>query len=156
VLDTIESAYAGATVGQTFRGTRTVDVVVLLRDEARHQPTQVQQLMISSPLGPVPLSQVANVEVTTDRYAIQHDAGQRLVIVTFNVNGGSLQDVVKQAQQTIAQSVALPSGVFMEFTGAAYDAGSVVGGDTAPSLYPVFSSCGADHVDGAAFVSAIL
>jgi CzcA family heavy metal efflux pump len=119
VLDTIEAAYAGTVVGQTFRGTRTVDVVALLNDTARHQPTQVQQLMISSPMGPVPLSRVASVEVTTDRYSIQHDAGQRLVIVTFNVNGAPLQDVVTQAQQAIAQSVALPSGVFMEFTGAA-------------------------------------
>ncbi len=119
VLDTIEAAYAGTTVGQTFQGTRTVDVVALLPDEARHQPTQVQKLMISTPLGPVPLSQVANVEVTTDRYSIQHDAGQRLVVVSFNVSGASLQSIVNQAQQTISQSVALPSGVFLEFTGAA-------------------------------------
>ena len=118
VLDTIEAAYAGATVGQTFSGTRTVDVVVLLNDAARHQPTQVQQLMISSPLGPVPLSRVASVEVTTDRYSIQHDSGQRLVVVTFNTNG-TLQDIVNQAQQAISQSVALPPGVFVEFTGAA-------------------------------------
>jgi Cu/Ag efflux pump CusA len=118
VLDTIEAAYAGATVGQTFSGTRTVDVVVLLDDAQRHQPTQVQQLMISSPLGPVPLSRVASVEVTTDRYSIQHDAGQRLVVVTFNTNG-TLQDIVNQASQAISQSVALPPGVFVEFTGAA-------------------------------------
>jgi len=119
VLDTVEAAYAGSTVGQTFNGTRTVDVVVLLPDDLRHQPTQVQNLMINSPLGPIPLSQVAGVEVTTDRYTIQHDAGQRLVVVTFNVSGASLQDVVTQAQQVISQSVALPAGVFMEFTGAA-------------------------------------
>lgn len=119
VLDTIESAYAGAVVGQTFSGTRTVDVVAMLSDEVRHQPTQVQQLMISSPLGPVPLSRVATIEVTSDRYSIQHDGGQRLVIVTFNVNGAPLQSVVDQAQQVIAHSVALPPGVFVEFTGAA-------------------------------------
>jgi Cu/Ag efflux pump CusA len=118
VLDTIEAAYAGATVGQTFSGTRTVDVAVLLNDETRHQPMQVQQLMVNSPMGPIPLSRVANVEVTTDRYSIQHDAGQRLVAVTFNVKG-SLQDIVSQAQQTISRSVALPPGVFVEFTGAA-------------------------------------
>lgn len=119
VLDTIEAAYAGATVGQTFQGTRTVDVVVLLRDELRHRPTQLQQLMINGPFGPVPLSQVAHVEVTTDRYTIQHDSGQRLVTVTFNVNGRSLQDVVSEAQQAISRAVALPTGVFVELTGAA-------------------------------------
>jgi len=119
VLDTIETAYAGTKVGQTFQGTRTVDVVVLLPDHLRHQPAQLEKLMLATPLGPVPLSQVANVEVTQDRYSIEHDGGQRLVVVTFNVGAGSLQSIVQQAQDVISKSVALPVGVFLEFTGAA-------------------------------------
>ncbi|HEY3657328.1 MAG TPA: efflux RND transporter permease subunit [Steroidobacteraceae bacterium] len=119
VLDTIESAYAGKIVGQTFQGTRTVGVVVLLPDSLRHQPTRLAQLMIASPLGPVPLSQVARVAATQDRYSIQHDGGQRRVSITFNVGKGSLQNVVQQSQQAIARSVKLPSGVFIEFSGAA-------------------------------------
>jgi CzcA family heavy metal efflux pump len=119
VLDTIETAYAGARVGQTFRGTRTVDVEVLLPDAARHQPAQLARLMIASPLGPVPLSQVARVEVTADRYSIEHDGGQRRISVTFNVRGASLQGVVKEAQRLIATTVKLPAGVYLEYTGAA-------------------------------------
>jgi CzcA family heavy metal efflux pump len=119
VLDTIEAAYAGATVGQTFQGTRTVDVVALLPDEARHQPALVGQLMIASPVGPLPLSRVADVQYTTDRYTIQHDAGQRLVTVTFNTSGGSLQSIVDEAKRAIAQSIVLPPSVYVEFTGAA-------------------------------------
>jgi Cu/Ag efflux pump CusA len=119
VLDTIESAYAGKIVGQTFQGTRTVGVVVLLPDSLRHQPTRLAQLMIASPLGPVPLSQVARVAATQDRYSIEHDGGQRRVSITFNVGKGSLQNVVQQAQQAIARSVKLPTGVFIEFSGAA-------------------------------------
>jgi CzcA family heavy metal efflux pump len=118
VLDTIESAYAGKIVGQAFKGTRTVGVVVLLPDPIRHQPTGLAQLMIASPLGPIPLSQVARVTATQDRYSIQHDGGQRRVSITFNVKG-SLQGIVRQAQQAIATSVKLPAGVFIEFTGAA-------------------------------------
>jgi CzcA family heavy metal efflux pump len=119
VLDTVESAYAGARVGQTFHGTRTVDVVVLLPEAIRHQTTQLGQLMIAGSLGPVPLSQVANLEVTQDRYSIDHDGGQRLVAVTFNVGSGSLQGIVQEAQKVISQSVTLPPGVFVQFTGAA-------------------------------------
>jgi CzcA family heavy metal efflux pump len=121
VLDTIESAYAGKIIGQTFKGIRTVNVAVLLPDGLRHQPAGLAQLMIQSPLGPVPLSQVAHVAATQDRYSIQHDGGQRRVSITFNVGkgAGSLQSIVQQAQQTIASSVKLPTGVFIEFTGAA-------------------------------------
>jgi CzcA family heavy metal efflux pump len=119
VLDTVETAYAGAKVGQTFHGTRTVDVAVLLPDALRHQPAALGQLMISSPLGPIPLSQIARVQLAENRYSIEHDGGQRRVSVTFNVGTGSLQSVVQQAQRVISQSVALPPGVFLEFTGAA-------------------------------------
>ncbi len=119
VLDTVEASYAGTTVGQTFQGTRTVDVVALLPEAIRNQPTQVRNLMITTPLGPVPLSQIADVETTTDRYTIQHDSGQRLVVVTFNVNGRPLQDVVNESQRLLSGSLALPAGVYVEFTGAA-------------------------------------
>jgi len=119
VLDAVESAYAGKVVGQTYRGTRTVDVAVLLPEKLRHQPMRLAELMIGSPLGPVPLSQVAHVTATQDRYSIQHDGGQRRISVTFNVGKGSLQSIVQQAQQAIAKSVKLPTGVFIEFSGAA-------------------------------------
>jgi CzcA family heavy metal efflux pump len=119
VLDTVETAYAGASVGQTFHGTRTVDVAVLLPEIWRNQPAQLARLLIASPLGPVPLSQVARVDVTQDRYSIEHDGGQRRVSVTFNVRGGSLQGVVQEARRAIAASAALPAGVYLEFTGAA-------------------------------------
>jgi CzcA family heavy metal efflux pump len=119
VLDTVEAAYTGARVGQTFKGTRTVDVVILLPDQLRHQPTQLAKLMIASTSGPIPLSQVARVSLTEDRYSIEHEGGQRRISVTFNVGKGSLQQVVKQAQQAIARSVVLPQGIFIQFAGAA-------------------------------------
>ena len=119
VLDAIGTAYAGAKVGQTYQGTRTVDVAVLLPEALRHQPAELAHLMIASPMGPVPLSQVSQVSLREERYSIEHDGGQRRVSVTFNVGSGSLQGVVQDAQRAIARSVALPAGVFLEFTGAA-------------------------------------
>jgi len=119
VLDTIQSAYEGQTVGQTYQGTRTVDVVTLLPDQLRQEPTGLANLTITTPLGPVPLSQVAHVTATEDRYSIEHDGGQRRVSVTFNVNKGSLAGVVEQAQRAISRNVKLPPNVFVEFTGAA-------------------------------------
>ena len=92
--------------------------MLLLPDKARHAPAELERLMISSPVGPVPLAQIAHVEVTQARSSIEHDGGQRLVVVTFNT-AGSLQSIVRQAQRAIGRSVALPPGVFLEFTGAA-------------------------------------
>jgi CzcA family heavy metal efflux pump len=119
VLDTIETAYAGSRVGQTFRGTRTIDVTLLLPEKLRRDPAQLGRLMIAGPMGPVPLSRVALIEATQDRYTIQHDGGQRLVVVTFNTRGGSLQEIVDDARRQIAANVKLPHGVYLEYTGAA-------------------------------------
>ena len=119
VLDTVQSAYAGTTVGQTFRGVRTVDVVVLLPEQQRRQPAQIKNLMLTTPLGPIPLSQVADVQTTEDRYSIEHDGGQRLVVISFNTAPGTLQNAVSRARQSIAASAAIPPGVFVQFAGAA-------------------------------------
>jgi CzcA family heavy metal efflux pump len=119
VLDTIETAYAGAAVGQTFRGVRTIETVVLLPENLRRRPSELGSLMIAGLLGPVPLSQVANIRLADERYSIEHDGGQRRVSVTFNVSGRALQSVVADARSRIGKSIRLPTGVFLEFTGAA-------------------------------------
>ena len=119
VLESIESAYSGAVVGQTYSGVRSIPVVLRLPDAVRNEPTQVGNLLIPGAYGPVPLARVARVELSEDRYNIQHDGGQRRVSVTFNVQGRALQDAVTEARQRIAHSVTLPAGTFLEFTGAA-------------------------------------
>ncbi|MFM2287102.1 MAG: hypothetical protein RL684_245, partial [Pseudomonadota bacterium] len=119
VLDAVEAAYAGDTVGQTFQGIRTVDAVVILPATQRSRMHELERLMVTGPFGPVALSQVATVRLAQDRYSIAHDGGQRRVSVTFNVQGRPLQSVVDEARATIARAVKFPPGVFIEFTGAA-------------------------------------
>ncbi len=119
VLDTIESAYAGQIVGQTYQSTRTINVVTLLPEKLRQEPTGLANLTIATASGPVPLSKVARITPTEDRYSIEHDGGQRRVSITFNVSKTSLGTAVAQARQAIARNVKLPPNVFIEFTGAA-------------------------------------
>ena len=119
VLDDVAAAYAGTAIGQTYQGIRTIDVSILLPQAVRNNPAEIGKLMISGTRGPIPLEQIAHLIPTADRYSIGHDGGQRRVSVTFNVGKGSLQQVVQQAQQSIAHTVPLPGGVFVQFTGAA-------------------------------------
>jgi len=118
VLDALESDYAGATVGQTYAGIRSVDVVLLLPPGLRSRPALLSKLLIAGPLGPVPLGQVARIVPTDTRYRIDHDGGQRFDAVTFNVAGRSLQATVRDAQARVAR-VKLPPGVYVEFGGQA-------------------------------------
>jgi CzcA family heavy metal efflux pump len=118
VLDAVQTEYAGATVGQTYAGTRIVDVALLLPAEARNRPELLSSLTIASPFGPVPLSQVARVAPTETRFKITHDGGQRFVSLTFNVVGRGLQATEQDARDRVA-ALKLPPGVYVEFTGAA-------------------------------------
>jgi CzcA family heavy metal efflux pump len=118
VLDAVQAEYAGAIVGQTYAGTRIVDVELLLPEAARNRPELLSSLMIASPFGPVPLSQVARIAPTETRFKIAHDGGQRYVSLTFNVVGRGLQATSQDAQAKVA-ALKLPPGVYVEFTGAA-------------------------------------
>jgi CzcA family heavy metal efflux pump len=118
VLDAVQTEYAGTTVGQTYAGTRIVNVTLLLPAEARNRPELLSSLTIASPFGPVPLSQVARVAPTETRFKITHDGGQRFVSLTFNVVDRGLQATEQDAQARVA-ALKLPPGVYVEFTGAA-------------------------------------
>lgn len=118
VLDAVQVNYSGAIVGQTYAGIRSVNVTLLLGDGQRNRPELLPSLMISSPFGPVPLSQVARIAPSSARYAVSHDGGQRFVSVTFNVVGRGLQATVNDARARVA-ALKLPPGVYAEFGGAA-------------------------------------
>ncbi len=118
VLDTLQSDFAGTTVGQTYAGIRAVDVVMLLPPSQRNRPETMAKVMISGPLGPIPLSQVARIIPTESRASISHDGGQRFDAISFNVVGRSLQSTVNDAKARVA-ALKLPPGVFVEFSGAA-------------------------------------
>ncbi|HET7083340.1 MAG TPA: efflux RND transporter permease subunit [Rhizomicrobium sp.] len=135
VLDAVQTQYAGATVGQTYAGTRIVNVTLLLPERARNRPELLSSLTIASPFGPVPLSQVARVAPTETRFKITHDGGQRFVSLTFNVVGRALQATEQDAQARVA-ALKLPPGIYVEFTGAAAEQRAA---ETQTLLYTAFA-----------------
>jgi len=119
VLDAVQMSFAGLTVGQTFEGARTVDVVLILPDSSRNKLETIRDLLIQSPFGPVALSAVARIEPAVGRSTVRHIDGQRRVVVTFNVSGRPLQSVVADARERIANLTDLPAGIFIRFAGEA-------------------------------------
>lgn len=118
VLDALESDYSGETLGQTFAGVRSVNVVMLLPEAERNRPDSLSSLMVGGAFGPVPLGQVARIMPTDTRYLVSHDGGQRFDAVTFNVKGRGLQATVDDAKARVA-ALKLPPGAIVQFTGAA-------------------------------------
>lgn len=118
VLDAVQADFAGAVVGQTFAGVRSVNVAILLPPDQRNRPDTLSTLMIQGPFGPVPLSQVARIVTGQSRYTVTHDGGQRFVSITFNVVGRGLQATVNDVRARVA-ALKLPAGTYAEYTGTA-------------------------------------
>jgi CzcA family heavy metal efflux pump len=120
VLDLIRTAYQGDVVGQTYDEDRVFDVVVKLAPSRREAVLDLRDLPIKAPDGTyVPLRQLADVDFTSGLYQIQHQGGRRVQTVTLDVEGRDLASFVQDAQAQIAAKAKLPSGTYIEFTGAA-------------------------------------
>jgi Cu/Ag efflux pump CusA len=118
-LDALQTAFAGTTVGQTYDGARTVDVVVILSPDARNRLAELERLMIGNATTKTLLKNVASIAITEGRSNIQHQGAQRRVAVTFNgAKGYSLRDIVRTARQRV-EALKLPKDVYVSFAGQA-------------------------------------
>jgi CzcA family heavy metal efflux pump len=119
-LESVQTAYQGADVAQTYEGSRVTDVVAILDPGARRDPEAIGALLLTGAGGlRVPLSAVADVDGTRGRYLILHEGSRRRQAVSCNVRGRDLAGFVAEAQRRIARDVKLPAGVYATFGGAA-------------------------------------
>jgi Cu/Ag efflux pump CusA len=120
VLETIETAYQGAVVAQSYQGNRVVDVNVILAERDRREPERVGDLLLRSSEGTrVPLRELADIEAGNGRSLVVHEGAQRRQQVTCNVTGRDLTSFVAEAKHAVAEKVQFPSGVYAVFRGSA-------------------------------------
>jgi Cu/Ag efflux pump CusA len=111
VLDAIQSAYQGSTVAQTYEGSRTYDVTVVLAPGARKNLADVGALMLRNPDGlAVPLRELAVIGQVSGRYEITHDGGRRMQTVSVNLGSRTVGDFVSEAQARVNRDIAMPKG----------------------------------------------
>ena len=122
VLEAVRTAYQGDVVAQTYEGEKVFDVAVILEPSARQQPEFIGDLLISNSQGMrMQLKRLADVFLTTGRYAILHDGARRRQTITCNPAGRDVASFVADAQKQVAAQVQFPAGVYAEFSGAAQE-----------------------------------
>ncbi|RYZ98801.1 MAG: CusA/CzcA family heavy metal efflux RND transporter, partial [Moraxellaceae bacterium] len=119
VQDVVSTAISGEVAGLLFEGDRRFEVVVRLPEKLRQDPTALERLPIPINKAPgfVPLSQIAQLTLTTAPNQISRENGKRLVIVTANVRGRDLGSFVKETQTRIANEIKLPAGYWINYGG---------------------------------------
>lgn len=122
VLEAVETAFQGADVAQMVHGNRIHELAVILADDARRDPEQVGDLLLTNGDGlRMPLRQLADVELTNGRPSIQHDGARRRQTVTCNVEKRDVSSYVAEARKRVEEKVKLPAGVYLEWSGAAQE-----------------------------------
>ncbi len=120
VLDAIETAFQGTTIAPLVRDNQSRDLVVILPPASRRDPETVANLLLTNSSGlRLPLRQLADVALTNGRPSIDHQGSRRRQTVTCNVDQRAVSDFVSEARSRVASQVNLPSGLYLEWSGAA-------------------------------------
>ncbi|TAM80129.1 MAG: efflux RND transporter permease subunit [Acidobacteria bacterium] len=119
VLDAVQTAFEGDTVGQIYQGNRVSDVSVILPDSDRSSVDEIGDLPLRSPNGNyVNLRDLADIYERSGRYVVLHEGAQRVQTITCNVRGRSVPSFVAEAQREVDR-MPLPRGTVVEFGGTA-------------------------------------
>ncbi len=118
VNDVVRTAFAGGVAGQVFEGERRFDLVVRARDQSRTNLSDVQRLLVPTPMGkPVPLSLLADVRIDDGPNQVQREDAKRRITVGFNVRGRDVQSIVEELRTKVDAQLGLPVGYYTTYGG---------------------------------------
>jgi len=118
VQEAIETAIGGEAAGQVFEGIRRFDINLRLQEPFRRDVEAIGNLLIATHDGAqVPLSQIASIRTVIGPKQINHDNGQRRIVIQLNVRGRDMGSFVAEAQRVITERVQLPAGYFVTWGG---------------------------------------
>ena len=118
LMRNVSTLINGAQVGEIYRDQGIFGVFVRGNDQAHHDPSAVQQLMIDTPSGAqVPLRSVASVTIVPAPNEIKREGASRRLDVTCNVAGRDLGAVAKEIEAAVQKNVAFGTGYHPEFLG---------------------------------------
>ncbi len=122
---TVAAAIGGQSSAELYeKGTdRHFPIVVRLRPEQRDTIDAIRRITIGAPAPDgsgtiqVPLSEVADVRLTSGASFIYREHQERYIPIKFSVRGRDLGGAVGEARARILRSVHLPSGYHLEWAG---------------------------------------
>lgn len=125
INSTIAAAIGGQNVGDLFEKSteRHFPIVVRLRPQQRDSLDALRGITVGAPapdgsgMVQVPLSEVANVHMTSGASFIYREHQERYVPIKFSVRGRDLGGAVEEAQRRVRENVHLPPGYHMEWAG---------------------------------------
>ncbi|RJT21060.1 CusA/CzcA family heavy metal efflux RND transporter [Chakrabartia godavariana] len=120
VQDAVATATGGRKAGEVFEGDRRFDIVVRLPEINRTNLDALGQLPIGLPregAGFVPLSELADIEMSVGPNQISRENGKRRAVITANVRGRDLGSFIDKLRETVDAEVTVPEGYYIVYGG---------------------------------------
>ncbi|MBI2801972.1 MAG: efflux RND transporter permease subunit [Gammaproteobacteria bacterium] len=116
------SALGGEKVGAITYANRQVNMMLVAPPEVHQEVSALARLPVRALDGHMlPLDAVATIRQVDGRYNILHRAGQRVQSVTCQVEGRAVSGFAQDLERVLRAAINLPTGVRLEFTGAAVE-----------------------------------
>ncbi len=124
VNTTVQAAIGGQAAGNLYEegSDRNFPIIVRLSSRYRDNLDQIRHILIGATLpsggiAQIPLSDVADVQLTSGASFIYREGQERYIPIKFSVRGRDLGATVQEAQQRVAAEVRLPGGYHTEWVG---------------------------------------
>lgn len=118
VLNLVETAAGGQVVDDLYQGTRRYGIHVRYQKDSRDRLSTLKASLLRSPSGALlRLDELATLTRVEGPLQISREKNQRRWVVTGNIRGRALGDVVSDIRDTVEAEVKLPSGIFIEYGG---------------------------------------
>jgi copper/silver efflux system protein len=118
VEDTIETAIGGKNVSTAIEGRERFPIDVRYFRELRDSPATLDRVLVATPGGAqVPLTQLADIRVTTGPPMIKSEGGELVGYVYVDVANRDLGGYVRDAMRAVQQKVAMPPGYHLVWSG---------------------------------------
>lgn len=115
ITDSLATLANGRVVSEIIDGQKRFDVVLRLSDEDRTTQA-LEQMLIESPAGRIPLSSVAEVIETDGPNQILRENGRRRIAVLANTDNSDMTRIVSDVRAELARAN-LPQGYFTSLEG---------------------------------------
>lgn len=113
----IDVMLAGKVVSQVYESGLPFDITVQLAKDDRSTMDQLENLMIDSNRGKIPLSYIADVVSTTGPNTINRENVSRRIVISANIEGNDLRGAVNQIQKLVDENVKLPENYYVTYGG---------------------------------------
>ncbi len=124
IQDTIETALGGRVITMTVEGRERFPVRIRYARAFRDDEHSVKNLLVAASSGSsgktplqIPLSQLADIRIVQGPSMIRSENGLLRSYVRLNVRDRDIIGFVEEAQATVNSSVAMPAGMYIEWTG---------------------------------------